>query len=136
MTKSFIIAPAERYIFETRFDKAGEFLIKSQNRILGKIIVKKSPLEKKLTKYGENLRDNFTDYSVIKKDFQQYLDKKADKKLRLTIAMKGMREMGGAMEMRKGEYDGWKYGWFKKKRKANGRKPRKWSRYWSNWMRG
>ncbi|HIP21743.1 MAG TPA: hypothetical protein EYG72_02210 [Candidatus Pacebacteria bacterium] len=103
MTDNFIIAPAERYIFETRFDEVGEFLIKSQDRVLGKIIVVKSDLEKSTISFENNLRKNTDDYKNIRDNVQTFLDKKVDKKLRLTIAMRGMSMGGGAMEMRRGQ---------------------------------
>jgi FtsP/CotA-like multicopper oxidase with cupredoxin domain len=103
MVDNFIIAPAERYIFETRFDKAGEFTIKSKNRVLGKIVVKKSDIMIKQSAYGVKLRNNSEDYKNIRENFNKFLTQKTDKKLRLTIAMKGMEMDGGAMEMRRGQ---------------------------------
>ncbi len=102
LTDNFIIAPAERYIFEARFDEAGEYTIKSKNRVLGKIIVKKASIEKKPKLFGKNLRTNTEDYKIIRDNFDKFVNKKADKKLKLTIAMKGVGPRGGAQEMRRG----------------------------------
>jgi FtsP/CotA-like multicopper oxidase with cupredoxin domain len=103
MAENFIIAPAERYIFEARFDKEGEFLIKSRNKVLGKILVKKSNKTIKQEVFGKNLSKNLEDYKNIRDNFKKFLKQKADKKLRLTIAMKGMGMHGRATEMRRGQ---------------------------------
>ncbi len=102
ITNHFVIAPAERYIFETRFDRSGEYIIKSRDRILGKIVVKRSDIKIKQSAFEENLRSNADDYKIVRDKFDYFLKKKADKKLRLTIAMKGMGPRGRALEMRRG----------------------------------
>jgi hypothetical protein len=98
MINSQIIAPAERYIIETRFDVAWEYIIKSKDRILWKIIVKKSNITPKQKAFWTYLRDNSSDYKNIRDNLDNFLSKKADKKLRLTIWMEGMWEMRMWME--------------------------------------
>jgi len=95
MIKSQIIAPAERYIVELGFNITWEYIIKSKDRILWKIIVKKSETE--WLYFDNNLRDNLTDYKNIRDNFDKFLAQKVDKKLRLTIWMKGMGEMRRGM---------------------------------------
>ncbi len=90
---SQIIAPAERYIVETRFDVSGEYIIKSQDRILWKIIVKDTGIRIKQKAFWSDLRNNSADYINIRDNLDNFLAKKADKKLRLTIWMEGMWEM-------------------------------------------
>ena len=96
-----IIAPAERYIVETVFNKAWEYIIKSKDRILWKIIVSPysvSPKGREVAADFSKLRNNSSDYKNIRDNSETYLNKKADKKLRLTIWMKWMWEMRMWME--------------------------------------
>ncbi len=95
---SQIMAPAERYIIETRFDVNWEYTIKSQNRILWKIIVKDTGIRIKQKDFWSDLRNNSSDYKNIRDNLDNFLAKKADKKLRLTIWMEGMWEMRMWME--------------------------------------
>ena len=95
---SQIIAPAERYIVETRFDVAWEYIIKSKDRILWKVIVKESDIATKQKAFWADLRDNSSDYKNIRDNLDNFLSKKADKKLRLTIWMEWMWEMRMWME--------------------------------------
>ncbi len=84
-----IIAPAERYIVETVFNKPWIYTIKSKDRKLWEIIV-----SWKITNVGLwKLRDNTTDYKVIRNNFDKFIAKKPDKRLRLTIWMKWQWEM-------------------------------------------
>jgi len=91
MVSSQIIAPAERYIVETRFDQPWEYVIKSRDRELGKIIVKDTWVRKKQKAFWSDLKQSPEEYSFVRKNFQKFLDQKVDKKLRLTIWMKGMK---------------------------------------------
>jgi FtsP/CotA-like multicopper oxidase with cupredoxin domain len=100
--EGFIIAPAERVIFELSFDNEGEYLIKSRNRVLGKIIVKKNNIKTTPNKHLINFRDNSADYKIIRDNFDKFLKQKADKKLRLTIGMKGQGEKRRGMMHRNG----------------------------------
>ena len=93
MINSQIIAPAERYIVETRFDIPWEYLIKSKDRVLGKIIVKKSDIVVKQKAFWSDLRENLDDYKNIRDNLDEFLSKAPDKKLRLTIGMKWQWEM-------------------------------------------
>ncbi|QFR39132.1 hypothetical protein A9Q91_02760 [Candidatus Gracilibacteria bacterium 28_42_T64] len=84
-----IISPAERYIIETVFNEPGTYEIKSKDRKLGEIIVTG---DESNTSNLSDLRNNGSDYRDIRDRFQAYLDKKADKKLELTISMNGMKD--------------------------------------------
>ena len=88
-----IIAPAERYIIETVFNKAWIYTIKSKKHKLWKIIVKWNNTNIKLWK----LRDNSADYKNIRDNFDKFIKQAPDKKLRLTIWMKGQWEMRRGM---------------------------------------
>jgi len=99
MINSQIIAPAERYIVEVRFDQSWEYVIKSRDRKLGKIIVKDTWIRKKQKEFWSDLKESPEEYSFIRKNFQKFLDQKVDKKLRLTIWMKWMWEMRRWMPM-------------------------------------
>ena len=87
--KSQIIAPAERYIIELGFNIPWEYIIKSRDRILWKIIVEKSKTESLF--FDDNLRTNLEDYKNIRDNMDEFLSKEADKKLRLTIQMGNMK---------------------------------------------
>ncbi len=99
-TDNFIIAPAERIIFEKQFSEAGVYIIEHRGRKIEEILVE-----------GENasaedfavLRQNKSDYAMIRENFQKYLDKNVDKKLRISIGMKGMGEMRMGQDHRNGE---------------------------------
>ena len=82
-----IMAPAERYIVETVFNKPWTYTIKSKDRKLWEIIVSWNETNVSLW----DLRDNSWDYKNILDKFDEYLKKPADKKLRLTIWMKWMK---------------------------------------------
>ncbi len=86
---SQIIAPAQRYIVETVFNKPWTYTIKSKDRKLWEIIVNWKETSVKLW----DLRNNSADYKTVLDKFNYYLNKKPDKKLRLTIWMKGQWEM-------------------------------------------
>ncbi len=99
MTDDFVIAPAERVIFETTFKKPGTYEIQHRGKKIGEIVVSGE---------GTNtidqlaLRKNTSDYANIREHFKEYLEQKPDKKLRLSVGMKGMGPMGGTREMRMG----------------------------------
>jgi len=82
-----IIAPAERYIVETVFNKAWVYTIKSKNHKLWEIIVWWENTKIDLWK----LRNNTEDYIQIRDNIKEFLNKKSDKKLRLTIWMQWMK---------------------------------------------
>ncbi len=100
MAKNFIIAPAERYIFESQFNEAGTYNIMHRQKKIGEIIVSgKNVGAKNLSP----LRKNLSDYALIRDNFQKFLDQKIDKKLRISIGMKGMGEMRMGMEHKDGK---------------------------------
>ncbi len=82
-----IIAPAERYIVETVFNKPWTYIIKSKDRKLWEIIVSWNSTNVSLWK----LRENPDDYKIIRDKFEEFLNKKSDKKITLTIWRKGMK---------------------------------------------
>lgn len=94
----FIIAPAERIIFETTFDKAGTYEIQHRGKKIGEIIVKDDSSVLRNDDWL-NLYDNLADYAEIRDNFAGFLSQQVDKKLRISIGMKGM---GGTREMRRG----------------------------------
>ncbi len=85
--KNQIISPAERYIIETVFNKSWNYIIKSKDRILWKIVVFWEKTNNNLWK----LRKNSSNYKNIRDNLGKFLSKKTDKKLRLTIWMQGMQ---------------------------------------------
>ena len=101
MINGQIIAPAERYIVETYFNQPWEYIIKSKDRVLWKIIVSGESFTKvwglvedtKWMSFYSNLRENGEDYKSIRNNLDEFLSKKADKKLRLTIWMGWMKNM-------------------------------------------
>lgn len=95
MISSQIIAPAERYIVETSFDEPGQYIIMSQERILGKITVSWNSI----LWAEDTLRDNTGYYADIRSKVEEFKDTEADKKLRLTIDMKWMGSMDGMQGM-------------------------------------
>jgi len=100
-----IIAPAERYIIELWFDLSWEYLIKSKDRVLWRIVVSWEDIVSENTIDNieiNTLRNNSADYKDIRDNLQTYLDKPADKELRLTISMKGMWEMRMWMDHKDG----------------------------------
>ncbi len=100
VTDHFVIAPAERVIFEVSFDEPGTFAIEHRGQKIGEILVAENPVSSPDTKVLV-LRENPIDYAVIRENFEQLLRQPIDKKLRLTIGMKGMSDemgmMGGGM---------------------------------------
>ena len=90
LADDFIIAPAERIIFETEFLDTGIYLIEHRGKKIGEIVVTGENISK--NSVGE-LRSNKEDYKIIRDDFQKFLDQPIDKKLRIAIGMKGMGEM-------------------------------------------
>ncbi len=96
---NFIIAPAERIIFETAFTKAGTYPIEHRGKKIGEIIVTGESVE---AKNSLPLRNNSSDYAIIRNNFQKFLNTPIDKKLRISIGMKRMGSMGGTKEMRMG----------------------------------
>jgi len=100
-----IIAPAERYIVETVFNEQGTYIIKSKNRKLWEIVV---TWEKKNIILWE-LRGNSDDYKNIRNNLDKYLKQDIDKKITLTIWMKGMKwKIWGMMNMW-GMNHGWEH---------------------------
>jgi len=104
LADNFIIAPAERIIFETQFLNSGTFEIQHRGKKIGEIIVENNIVGSQNIVADNNLlRENIEDYKIIRDDFQNFLDQKIDKKLRISIGMKGMENMEGTQEMRMGE---------------------------------
>jgi len=101
MIKTQIIAPAERYIVEARFDQAWEYIIKSKDRVLWKITVEKSDKTIKQNVFWSTLREDNISYKYLRDNFDKFLAQKVDKKLELTIWM----------QWRKGWM--WGMGWMK-----------------------
>jgi len=101
-TEDFIIAPAERMIFETIFENAGTYEIQHRGKKIGEIIVGSSIHGNQNIK-NRPLRKNSEDYKIIRDNFQKFLDQKIDKKLRISIGMKGMGEMQMGMSHKDGK---------------------------------
>jgi len=102
-----IIAPAERYIVEVLYQKAGTYSIVHRGKTMGSVTVEESSSDNKLA-FSE-LRNNGADYVEIRNDITALLAKTPDKNLRLTIEMKGgMNDMmmgGDHAEEANGEHD-------------------------------
>lgn len=91
---NFVIAPAERIIFEKKFNDSGRYLIEHRGKKIGEIIVEgESGVAQNLVPDTNILRENSSDYAIIRDNFQKFLDAPLDKKLRLSIGMKGRGEM-------------------------------------------
>ncbi len=92
MVKNFVIAPAERIIFETTFDSAGTYSIEHRGKKIGEIVVTD---DSSIVRNDDwlNLYENLADYSLIRDNFAGFLAQPIDKKLRMSIGMKGMGEM-------------------------------------------
>ena len=90
----FVIAPAERVIFETVFSHEGTYRIQHRGKKIGEITVRGKDVN---TTTKPILRNNASDYAVIRKDMQKLLAQQPDKNLRIVIGMKGMRGRGGMM---------------------------------------
>jgi len=116
-TNNFVIAPAERIVFETVFEKPGTYAITHRGKKIGEIIVSDEMVEpvyaEPLSVYPEQtplnlvqewkrLRTHSSDYALIRDNFQKFLNAPIDKKLRISIGMKGMGSMGETQEMRMG----------------------------------
>ncbi len=95
----FVIAPAERVVYETVFTAPGVYTIRHRGVRMGTIRVEGASQAVVLPQP----RDNAADYAAIRARMEQWLAQAPDKRLRLTIGMKGMRGAGGpAREMRRG----------------------------------
>ena len=92
-----IIAPAERYIIEVMYEKKGNYPIIHRGEKVGTVTVTGSRETRQNVAF-EELRNNSQDYSLVRKDFDQFIARTPDKSLRLNIDMKGMM-MGGGMNM-------------------------------------
>lgn len=94
---SLIITPSERYIFESQFDKTGEFEIRNNNPLknwsLGKIIVEINDSEIPQNNFS-SLRTNYNS-----EEFSKYLlfDKKPDIDYELNLDVKDAMMMGDMM---------------------------------------
>lgn len=92
---SIIIAPAERYILEIQFDRAGTFEIQNKTdgefRKIGSITVKET--EEDLDTNFSKLRENPQDYEAIRSEVKALIAKNPDKELSLSIDMPGMPMM-------------------------------------------
>lgn len=93
-----LLAPAERSIFEAKFDHPGTFTITHQTPektyTLGQIVV-----EGKTETVGnfEDYRDNSADFKTIRDQLDALLEKVPDKSLKLSVDMMGMGDMGMSM---------------------------------------
>jgi len=105
MIKTQIIAPAERYIVEARFDEEWEYIIKSQERILWKITVEKSDTAVKQKAFWSELKEDTTSYKFLRDNFNTFLEQKIDKKLSLTIWMQWSEWSMWSMQMDNTEED-------------------------------
>ncbi len=94
IAKDFVIAPAERIIFETEFTTPGVFEIQHRGKKIGEIKV----IGESVQADTQPLRKNPKDYALIRDNFQKFLDQKIDKKLRISIGMKQMGEMMKGMQ--------------------------------------
>jgi FtsP/CotA-like multicopper oxidase with cupredoxin domain len=101
-TQSIITAPAERYIFELNFDLPGEYTVEHRGQVFGHITVVGNEA---VADTGEPniLRDNPSDYELIRSQLSELLARPADKTLRMTIGMKGAGEMRRGTEHKNGE---------------------------------
>ncbi len=103
MVPSVVIAPAQRYVAEVKFDKPGVFPITnsvqalanftgnfvSQVDTLGTVVVGDAPAARNYTREFATLRQN----ADVKADIERlraYFDKAPDKELLLTVNMQGM----------------------------------------------
>lgn len=92
---SIIIAPSERYIFESQFTNPGVYQIQSRNRILGTITASGTSVSGEVV---QELRNNKGDMAVIQDSLPELLSRKADKRLTIDIDMSSMGGMmGGGM---------------------------------------
>ena len=98
MVEDIIIAPAERYIFEASFAKPGMYTIEHRGKKFGEVLV--SGNEQQATE--TQLRKNTSDYTLLRAQFTALLNRAPDKKLRLTIGMKGQGEMRRGMAHKNG----------------------------------
>lgn len=91
---SVVVAPAERMIVEIRFPEKGTYDIIHQTPdttyTLGRIIVEG---ETETVGNFDQLRNNLSDYELIRSNAEQYLQQKPDKSLRLSINMPAMGMM-------------------------------------------
>ncbi len=120
---NFIIAPAERIIFEATFKKPGIYEIQHRGKKIGEIAVsdetvapfyaeplsvypEQTPLN--LIEEWEKLRKNLTDYAIIRDKTSSpdlghgLIEKIPDKHLRLSIGMKNMGEIKMGMNHKNG----------------------------------
>jgi len=91
LINDLIIAPAERYIVEVLYSKAGTYPIMHRGQKIGEVTVKSSDKPSQENAF-KTLRDNGADYASVLNTMSASLAKKADKSLRLTIEMGGMME--------------------------------------------
>jgi len=90
LVDSIIIAPSERYIFESQFTKPGVYQITSRDRDLGTVTVSGISVA---TKDFSTLRTNSVDVSALNGVLQDLLTQKADKRLTIDIDMPSMAGM-------------------------------------------
>lgn len=99
MVDDVVAAPAERYIVELLYPKAGTFAITHRGKKIGQVTVGASEIDR--SEAFSVLRSNSSDYAGVRLETNTYLSKAPDKQLRLDIEMKGtmgemMQSMGGA----------------------------------------
>jgi len=96
---SVIIAPAERYIVEVYFEKAGKYELKNitpeSEYTLGNILVSDEKVTESFASEFQNLRENQDVISDIDA-YRDYFSKTPDKAITLDMDM-GMMNMGGMM---------------------------------------
>ncbi len=99
MADSVIIAPSERYIFESTFNKAGTYTIEHRGKKFGTITITgaETVMQNEIP-----LRTNPQDYAILRNQFDALLARTPDKTLRFTIGMKGMGEMRRGMRHKNG----------------------------------
>ncbi len=92
---SLILAPAERYVVEVYFPEKGTYSLEhrtpEKTYTLGTITVSES-IPSSLLGTFEQLRKNSSDYSTIRAQFGELLQKTPDKNLKLSLTMKNVME--------------------------------------------
>ena len=96
MIESQIIAPAERYVLEVYYDTPGTYPILHRGKKIGSVTV--NPSDKNNFAKFKILRENLTDYADIRANIKEFINRKADKNIRLDIEMRKGGKMMGMMK--------------------------------------
>ena len=97
-----VIAPSERWVFESQFDEVGEYPIMHRGEQIARVIVSGDTIADR--KDFSVLRTNVNDYSIVRDNLAVYLRQVPDKRLEIDISMPGM-EMDGMEHMQHGTGD-------------------------------